>query len=329
MLNGAKAKMLDLLANREVDGVVALGGASMAIFGSHLMRVLPFGVPKVIATPAAMPAYLDKWFDAMDVQVMQVIMEFTGMNGLLKNAIGQVAGVISGAVEESLSYTSLKLPARSVAITEIGFTPACSHQVTRLMQAGGYNVFPFHAQGISERAMEKLIDQGFFEGVIDIVPAGVIEEMFGGNRAAGKERLDAFARKDIPLVLAPSCINLTGSGPTRKNREKYAAGPQWKMDELRSMTRYPTDDLRQAASVYAEKLNKAKGPVRVVAPLKGWSAIDREGSALYNPTEDRIFIDELVSRLDGRIGIVEVPCNLEDVQFAEALIDNLKAIFDR
>jgi hypothetical protein len=34
-----------------------------------------------------MPAYLSEWFGAMDVVVMQLIMEFTGMNDLLRQAI--------------------------------------------------------------------------------------------------------------------------------------------------------------------------------------------------------------------------------------------------
>jgi uncharacterized protein (UPF0261 family) len=326
MLGGARTKMQQLLDKGQVDGVVALGGASMAIFSSQVMQILPFGMPKVIATPAAMPAYLPKWFEAMDILVIQVIMEFTGMNNLLTNAIAQVAGVISGATEESRPYKSLALPAHSVAITELGFTPACSHQVTTLLEAQGFNVFPFHAQGISERAMEKLIEQGFFDGVIDIVTAGVIEEMYGGNRAAGPDRLDVFARRRIPLVFAPGVVNLTGSGPTRKFREKYTKGPQWQMDALRAMTRYPTEDLREAAAVYAEKLNKMNGPLRVVVPLKGWSAIDREGTALYNPEQDRIFMEELARRLNKGIQVVDVPCNLEDAEFAAVLVENFKAI---
>jgi uncharacterized protein (UPF0261 family) len=323
---GARAKMTKLLADGKVDGAVALGGVSMAILGAQVMQVLPFGMPKVIATPAAMPAYLNKWFEAMDILVMQVIMEFTGMNNLLEHAVNRVAGVISGEVEESVPYTSLALPVKSVAITELGFTPACAHQVTEMMQAEGFNIFPFHAQGISERAMEKLIGQGFFDGLIDIVTAGVIEEMFGGNRAAGKERMDVLSQREIPVVFTPSVVNLTGSGPTRKNREKYDKGPQFKMDELRAMTRYPIDELIQAASVYADKLNKAKGPVKVVVPLKGWSAIDREGSALYNPKEDMIFVEELAKHLNPRIEIIKVPCNLEDREFARTLVDTFKAI---
>jgi uncharacterized protein (UPF0261 family) len=328
MVAGAQMMIADLLARDEVDGAVALGGASMALIGARVMSRLPFGIPKLIATSAAMPAYVSEWFDSMDVAVMQVIMEFTGLNNLLTNAIAQVAGAISGMVEESSSRSSLTLPFPSVAITEIGFCPQCAQQVETLLEAKGYHVFPFHAQGISERAMDNLISQGFFDGVIDIVPAGLIEEIYQGNRPAGMARLDAAAERGIPQIIAPSTVNLTGCGVTRKNREKYASRPRiMKMDELRSMTRFNAEELTYAATFYRDKLNKAKGPVKFFVPLKGWSAIDREGTVLYDPDGDLVFVDALRQGLDPKVEIVEVPCNLEDLEFAVAMVEAFDIIF--
>ncbi len=328
MIAGAQKKIVELLSRSEVDGAVALGGSSMALIGSRVMSRLPFGIPKVIATPAAMPVYIGEWFGAMDILVMQVIMEFTGLNNLLTNAIAQVAGVISGMVEESRPHTALTLPYPSVAITEIGFCPKCTSQVEELLEARGYHVYPFHAQGVSERALDRLISQGFFDGVIDIVPAGLIEELYQGNRPAGMARFDAFAEREIPLFLAPCTVNLTGCGVTRKNREKYASRPRiMKMDEMRSMTRYNRDELEYAAPFYRDKLNKAKGPVKFFVPLKGWSAIDGEGTVLYDPAEDRVFVDALRKGLDPRVEIVEVPCNLEDFEFAAAMVENFDRVF--
>jgi uncharacterized protein (UPF0261 family) len=328
MVAGAQKKITELLKRGEVDGAVALGGASMALIGSRVMSKLPFGIPKVIATSAAMPAYVSEWFDAIDIVVMQVIMEFTGLNDLLTNAISQVAGVISGMVEESRPHTSLTLPYPSVAITEIGFCPKCAAQVEELLEAKGYHVYPFHAQGVSERAMERLISQGFFDGVIDIVPAGLIEEIYQGNRPAGMARLDAAAERGIPQIIAPCTVNLTGCGVTRKDRERYASRPcVMKMDEIRAMTRYNAEELIYAATFYREKFNKAKGPIKFFVPLKGWSAIDREGTVLYDPEGDMVFVGALREGLDPKVEIVEVPCNLEDIEFAEAMVEAFDRIF--
>jgi uncharacterized protein (UPF0261 family) len=324
MTAGAQQMALDLISRGNLHGIVALGGATMALIGSQVMSKLPFGIPKVIATPAAMPVYVGRWFGATDLIVMQLIMEIAGMNDLVKNALAQVAGTVSGMVEEAYDYRTLKLPFPSIAVTEVGFSDQCAKYVEELLTEKGYSVYPFHANGTSDRAMDRLISQGFFDGVIEIVPAGLIEAKFRGNRAADMERLDAAGERGIPQVWAPCCLNLTGAGPTRTYREKYtASGRVLNIDEMRAMARFPRDELLVGAKLYAEKINKAKGPLKLVIPLRGWSSLDREGSVLYDPEEDRLVVEELKRNLTVPLEIEEVDANLEDFQTAKALVDSL------
>jgi len=327
MTQGAVAKARALLGENSLDGIVSLGGMSIALIGARIMSQLPFGIPKVIGTTAAMPAYVGKLFGATDITVMQLIMEIAGTNDLIKNAISQVAGAICGMAAASADHRELKLPKGSIAITQIGFSDRCAKNVENLLEEKGYAVFPFHAQGISDRAMDKLISQGFFDGVIDIVPAGLIEAKTSGNRAADMTRLDAAGERGIPQVWAPCCLNITGAGPTRVNREKYeASGRVFKMDEMRSMARFPKDELEIGARLYAEKLNNAKGPVKLVVPLKGWSSIDKPGSVLYDPEQDGYFIEVLKKQLEKPIEIEEIDANLEDFETAKKLVDSLDAM---
>jgi uncharacterized protein (UPF0261 family) len=327
MSAGAQQMALGLLSQRKLDGIVALGGATMALIASQVMSKLPFGIPKVIAVPAAMPVFVGKWFGATDLIVMQLIIEIAGLNDLVKNAISQVAGAISGMVEEAFDHRALKLPHPSIAVTELGFSDQCAKHVETLLTEKGYHVFPFHATGVSDRAMDRLISQGFFDGVIEIVPAGLIEEKFKGNRAAGMARLDAACERGIPQVWAPGSVNITGAGPTRANREKYTAtGKIFKIDDLRAMVRFPLDELLVGAKLYAEKINKAKGPIKLVVPLRGWSSLDYEGSPLYAPEEDRLFIEELKKNLTRDLDIEELDSNLEDFKTAEALVNSLDAL---
>jgi uncharacterized protein (UPF0261 family) len=329
MSSGAIQKALELLSRDCLHGIVAMGGSTMALLGSQVMSKLPFGIPKVIATPAAMPVYVGAWFGATDVCVMQLIMEIAGMNDLLKNAVSQVAGAITGMVECALDHKSLRLPYPSIAVTEVGFSDQCAKQVERLLESKGYHVFPFHAQGTSDRAMDRLNSQGFFDGVVEIVPAGLIEARFRGNRAADLTRLDAAGERGIPQVWAPCCFNLTGAGPTRFNREKYvASGKVLQIDQMRAMARFPVDEMVDGARLYAEKINKAKGPLKLVVPLRGWSSLDAPGSILHDPDEDRLFIDELKRNLKKGLEIEEVDANLEEPAIASALVNSLDAMMN-
>jgi uncharacterized protein (UPF0261 family) len=87
------------------------------------------------------------------------------------------------------------------------------------------------------------------------------------------------------------------------------------------------EELRKVAAAFARKLNGARGPVRIVIPLKGWSSVDAPGSPTYDPDEDRIFLTELKGRLRDDIEIVEINANMEDPPFAEAVIKAALEIF--
>jgi uncharacterized protein (UPF0261 family) len=322
---GAIKKIGELNSGGRVDGIIAVGGASMALMGAHIMEGFAFGMPKIIICPAAMPAYISYWFGTMDVAIMQSIVEFAGLNDLLKDVLARAGGAICGMVEEASPSGTLRVPKGSVAITQFGFSDDCARYVRQYLEERGYVVYPFHAQGISDRAMDGLIDQGYFDGVIEIVPAGVMEEIFEGHRAAGPKRMEAAGRRGIPQVIAPCSINITGCGPTRKHYERYASRDRiLKIDEIRAATRFNIEELKIGAKAYAEKLNIAKGPVSILIPLRGWSSIDRMGSILYNPEEDRVFVEELRRYLNPKIKIEEVDCNLEDPQFALALVEKFE-----
>ena len=51
MTKGAGQKATDLLSKGELDGIVSLGGSTIALLGSRVMSRLPFGIPKVMAVP--------------------------------------------------------------------------------------------------------------------------------------------------------------------------------------------------------------------------------------------------------------------------------------
>ncbi|OGP65937.1 MAG: hypothetical protein A2170_01255 [Deltaproteobacteria bacterium RBG_13_53_10] len=324
---GAIKKIAELSSEKKVDGIIAAGGATMALIGAHVMERLPFGVPKIIVCPAAMPAYINLWFGTMDVAIMQSIVEFAGLNDLLKDVLARAAGAICGMAGEASPSGAIKVSRGSIAITQFGFTDNCGKYVRQYLEERGYVVYPFHAQGISDRAMDNLIDQGYFDGVIETAPAGVIEEIFEGHRAAGPKRLEAAGKRGIPQVIAPGSVNLTGCGITRKHRERYMNRRILKIDEIRSMTRFNDEELRIGAKAYAEKLNQATGHVSLLFPLRGWSSLDREGSILHNPEQDRLFVEELRRSLKPEIEIVEVDCHLEDPQFGLALVDKFDTLY--
>jgi len=321
MERGTMEKVKQLYAAGEVGGIMAVGGSTMALSGAQVMKQLPFGVPKVIVCPGVIPAHVRQLCATMDMILMQGVVDFAGLNELVKSILTRAAGAMCGMMKDS-GEAITRLLDKSVAITQLGWSDNCARLVKRHLEERSYRVYPFHAQGIGDRAMDDLILQGFFDGVIDIASAGVIEEIFRGTRAGGPKRLEAAGERGLPQVIAPGSINITNAGLTRRLSEKYVSREKiLKQDEARVETRYNREELITAAKVYAEKLNKARGPVKFLFPTRGWSSLDREGSVLYAPEEDRVFVEELRRNLRPEIEIKELDCHLEDADFALALVE--------
>ena len=98
---------------------------------------------------------------------------------------------------------------------------------------------------------------------------------------------------------------------------------------MRAMARFPVDEMKIGAQLYAEKINKAKGPIKLVVPLRGWASLEREGSPLLDPEEDQIFIEELKKNLRVPLEIEKVDCNLEDFDTARVLVNSLDGFMEK
>ncbi|MDH3829926.1 MAG: Tm-1-like ATP-binding domain-containing protein, partial [Desulfobacterales bacterium] len=167
--------------------------------------------------------------------------------------------------------------------------------------------------------MEEMISQKLFQGVVDLAPGGVGEHLFGFTRDAGPNRLESAGRIGIPQVIATCSVNHITPSKSRYTPEHHQRA-KYDLDKFRTWLRISPDELKQVAHVFAEKLNRASGPVRMMIPLNGWSSVDIPGNPTYNPAEDRIFVEELREKLNSEIQIVEVQANMEDEAFARAVV---------
>ena len=333
MIKGASVKVKELLEAGQLDGIVSFGGASNTTIGTSVMKALPFGIPKfMVSSTASMPAYAAKYIGTKDITMMHSVVDIAGFNDLTKAVLERAAGGICGMVEASTGAVKPVTEKPIIAVTEFKFAEVCGHHVREYLEEKGYEVIPCHAQGIGDRAMEELIEQGLFDGVIDLVPAGVSEQLIGGNRAAGPIRLEAAGQRGIPQVVAPCGFEMISCGPLdRRDR----GDPLWTSrqlaerkifipDAFRVQVRTSADELREIAQVVAEKLNNSKGPVKFLIPTKGWSALSVEGTDLHEPETDAVFAPALREHLRSDIEVKELDTHLNTPEFARAAVEALE-----
>jgi uncharacterized protein (UPF0261 family) len=327
-IRGASAIVAELMAAGRVHGVIGIGGGTATLVATSIMKTLPFGLPKLMASPmAAHPAYIDKYVGTKDITMHHTVLDIVKMNPLLKAQITNAVGAICGMVEMTQG-TDFHFDMPCVAISSFGFGEMAVQTAIGMLEDAGFTPIVCHAQGKGDRAMEEMIRDGAFQGAVDLCIGGVMEHLFKGNRDPGPDRLKAAAAAGIPTVLAPCGLDILSYGGRADMLDKTKDRVQYVQDALRVQVRTTADELRQAADVIAERLNAARGEWTFLVPLKGWSSLDREGRPIYDPQADAAFVERLEAKLDHPERVKKVDLHLYTPEFARVAVDEFVRLFE-
>lgn len=341
MSRGLSKILLELHLSHRIRGAVAVGGMTTSTIALPALKALPFGVPKLLVSSAmAMPAYAGKFSQFLglrDITVMHTVVDTVGMNPLVRTLMNNACGLICGMVD---NWEAPRADDRSaVALTELGFCDRGAQLVRELLTGRNYSVVSFHATGMGDRAAEDLVAQGFFQGFVDLVPAGLSEHILGGNRDAGPERLTGAVKAAVPYVLAPCGFDMLSCGPLER---KDKGDPLWVQrgiaqrkllvqDAMRVQARTTPQEMAMVAEAVAQRLNQhpRKQWVRFIIPNKGFSSLSVEGGPLYDPEADETFTRSLREHLDPGIEIVEVEAHVNEPAFAREVVNSLEELMNR
>lgn len=329
MIRGGGILARRLFEEGKISGIFGAGGATATLIVTSIMKQLPFGFPKVMASSiGSHPKYVGQYVGTKDIMMLNTVVDVMDINPLLKRQLTNAVGAVCGAVrlyDPEADAASIDKPI--VGITSFGFAERCVEPAIEMLRQAGFQPVPFHAQGKGDRAMDEVIRDGLLQGVFDVVSRGIGEELLGGNCAAGADRLLAAAEMGLPQVVSTSGLDMLSVGGMKGWEEKYAGRGFAIIDELRVEVRTSAEECREMARIMAERLNRSIAPFMVMLPLRGWSSLDREGKALYDPAADAAFAEELRAHLNDGSRIREVDANLYSTEFAEACIGAFKEVW--
>ncbi|MBL8470387.1 MAG: Tm-1-like ATP-binding domain-containing protein [Rhodocyclaceae bacterium] len=334
MAQGGSKIVLELHAAEGLHGIIGVGGASNTLLTTTIMRQLPFGVSKVmVSSMAGVPAYAGSYFGTTDIAMMHSVVDIAGLNPLLKSLLTRAAAAVCAMAqsEEGVSFCRGEKAHPRVALTGFKFSEICCRAAADTLSRAGCEVLRFHAQGVGDRAMEELIEQGLIDAVLDVVPAGVAEELLGGNRAAGPHRLEAAGRMGVPQVLTPCGFDMLSCGPIdRRDRDDplwtsrgLASRKLFIPDALRVQVRTSAEEGRMIADAVANKLLAARGEWQFLVPRKGWSSLSERGAPLFDPAADAAFVARIEERLQPmrKLKVLNLALNTEE--FGNSAADTL------
>jgi uncharacterized protein (UPF0261 family) len=326
MVQGIAKVVQELYARGRFQGIMSIGGMDGALLASAGMRALPLGVPKLIVTPVAEGSTrFGPYVGTSDMIMMHSVIDILGINEISKkifdNAVGAMVGMVD--MERSLTIGGGK---NVIAATMYGNTTPAVMMAKKLLEERGFQVVVFHPNGTGGRAMEELVEQGFFTAVLDMTTHEIVDELFDGVHAAGPHRLETAGKKGIPQVVVPGCINFILLGPLESLSPEYKKRKLYPFNPAVTMVRTTHEEMVTIGKVMADKVNKALGPTAVIIPLRGFSMYCRGGESLYDPEGDRIFIDTLKEHLRPQIPVTEVDADINEPVFAQTTVSALMQI---
>jgi uncharacterized protein (UPF0261 family) len=321
MAKGAPIVLSKLAAEKKIEGVISLGGGGGTAIATAAMRALPIGIPKLMVSTLA-SGNTSVYVDVKDIVMMPSIVDVAGLNRISRQILTRAAGAICGMVESEPKASTDK---PVIVASQFGNTTQCIEQARKLLEREGYEVLVFHATGTGGRTMESLVEAGLVTGVLDVTTTEWADELVGGILNAGPTRLDAAAKRGVPAIVTPGCLDMVNFGPPGSVPEKFKGRRFYQHNPQVTLMRTTPDECRRLGEILADKLNASKGPATMLIPLKGISVISAPSQPFYDPEADRALFDTLKAKLRKDIPVRELDCNINDAAFAEACVKELLA----
>ena len=313
-----------LLDENRLGGVIGLGGGTGTAIVSSIMRALPFGLPKVIVSTVA-SRDIRQFIGIKDIVMFHSVADLLGFNEFIRLILKQAAYAVCGMINGT-SVLGNEKP--MIAVTAYGINSDVALHAEPLLQAKGYEMLGFHANGCGGMAMEEMIAEGRIVGVLDLTPHEIADEMFGGYcKGIGPNRLETAGKMGIPLVFSPGGLDNAVFSPVYPMPDSLK-GRRIHGHDARFCVRMEQGEMEIFARVVAEKLNKARGSTYVLIPKKGWSNADKEGAALFDPAVDAVFTGILKGLLLPHITVEEIDAHITEPEFASRAVEVLHSMIE-
>jgi uncharacterized protein (UPF0261 family) len=321
MIDGVRAVCLRLWREGRINGVLCLGGAEGALLGAAAMHALPVGVPKVIVSPSASGRRaFGPFVGESDVLVMHSVIDILGLNPIARSVFDNAAAAVAGMARDAGRPVS-DLGGGSVGITMLGHTTPAVMRIKVALERAGHEPVIFHANGVGGPAMEKLVSASALTGVIDYTLSEVANSMMGGLHATGPERLTVAGKHGLPQVIVPGCVDFFNQGAPETVPEEYRGRKSYYHNPVATLVRLEREEMAELGRIVAARLNDSRGPVRVVAPSRGFSMADVEGGDLWDADADGAFLEALGSGLRPEIPFELVETHVNDPAFADLVAE--------
>jgi uncharacterized protein (UPF0261 family) len=332
----------ELLQTTEIHGIIGTGGSGGTSLISAVMRnAAPIGLPKFIVSTVA-SGNTGPVVGECDITLMYSIVDIAGTNRILREVLENAAGAIFGMASiyqhrltENLTQNGQGNRREEkkirVGITMFGVTTPCVENVRRRLEDHySAEVYIFHATGHGGKAMERLVEEGRLDAILDLTTTEICDLIADGNMSCAPSRLEATLKCGIPNIISVGATDMVNFGPIGTVPRKYRDRKLFVHNPNVTLMRTSAAECREVGNFILEKLNKfTQNPdmVEIWLPQGGVSVIGTPGSEFADADADAALADTLRSGLKGsEIQVVSDTRDINDDGFAHDIADRLIAL---
>lgn len=329
MVAGATKLLREAVAGGRIHGVIGLGGLQGTAACTQVMRALPYGLPKVMLSTVA-SGDTSPYVDIKDITMMFSVGDILGLNPFTRKLLANAAGAAHGMAQVDVELHPQTRERPLIGMTNLGVLTAGAKLAIEAFAARGYDVIVFHAVGSGGRAMEQMMKEGIIGAVFDYGLGEITDELFGGLRAAGPERLTVAGKLGIPQVICPGgaehvgvLVNPPHTVPDRWQDHTYVFhNPVVFVPRLRA------DEIVKVAQDITRRLQHTKGKAVFMIPRGGTGSYAKKGGPLRDEASDAAFFAALKAGMPASIEVVERPADAEDPAFVKEAVERLLALLE-
>ncbi len=307
---------------RGVGGVISAGGSGGTSLATAGMRRLPLGVPKIMVSTVA-SGQVAPYVGAADIMMLYSVADIQGVNLITEQVLGNAADALAGMIAASPSPEAREARRRlarpAVGLTMFGVTTPAVQGIARRLDAD-FDCLVFHATGAGGRSMESLADSGLLAGFIDLTTTEVADMLVGGVFPCDADRFGAAIRTSLPCVVSVGALDMVNFGPRDTVPERFRNRRFVVHNPNVTLMRTTPQENRAIGEWIGERLNRMEGPVRLLLPEGGVSALDAPDKPFHDPEADAALFEALQQtvRQTPRRRIERIKANINDDAFVAA-----------
>ena len=129
--------------------------------------------------------------------------------------------------------------------------------------------------------------------------------------------------RGVPQVISLGALDMVNFGPPETVPEKFAGRRFYRHNPTVTLMRTTPEENDRLGKEIAEKASAARGPTAILVPLRGVSAIDKDGQPFWWPEADAALFQSLRNWISPHVQLIELEHHINDPHFAEIAVNTL------